>query len=140
MPPLREVEFAINLAPSTVPISKAPHRMAPVELKELKKRLEELLEKVFIRPSISHWGASVLFVKRRMDLGDCVWTTDDLLDHLKEAQVFYKIDLRSGYHQVRIDYEDVPKSVFLTCYDYYEFLVMHFGLTNVPAVFMDLIN
>ncbi|GKV15260.1 hypothetical protein SLEP1_g26056 [Rubroshorea leprosula] len=157
LPPDREVEFAIDLVPGTGPVSKAPYRMAPAELKELKVQLKELLEKRFIRPSVSPWGAPVLFVKKKdgslrlcIDYRELNKVTvknryplpriDDLFDQLKGAQVFSKIDLRSGYHQVKIKPDDVPKTAFRTRYGHYEFIVMPFGLTNAPARFMDLMN
>ncbi|KAL0539906.1 hypothetical protein IC582_024127 [Cucumis melo] len=157
LPPHREVEFAIELEPGTVPISRAPYRMAPAELKELKVQLQELLDKGFIRPSVSPWGAPVLFVKKKdgsmrlcIDYRELNKVTvknryplpriDDLFDQLQGATVFSKIDLRSGYHQLRIKDEDVPKTAFRSRYGHYEFVVMSFGLTNAPAVFMDLMN
>ncbi|KAL0554785.1 hypothetical protein IC582_008713 [Cucumis melo] len=157
LPPHREVEFAIELEPGTVPISKAPYRMAPAELKELKVQLQELLDKGFIRPSVSPWGAPVLFVKKKdgsmrlcIDYRELNKVTvknryplpriDDLFDQLQGATVFSKIDLRSGYHQLRIKDGDVPKTAFRSRYGHYEFIVMSFGLTNAPAVFMDLMN
>ncbi|KAL0560323.1 hypothetical protein IC582_000724 [Cucumis melo] len=157
LPPHREVEFAIELEPGTVPISRAPYRMAPAELKELKVQLQELLDKGFIRPSVSPWGAPVLFVKKKdgsmrlcIDYRELNKVTvknryplpriDDLFDQLQGATVFSKIDLRSGYHQLRIKDEDVPKIAFRSRYGHYEFIVMSFGLTNAPAVFMDLMN
>ncbi|KAL0556794.1 hypothetical protein IC582_005311 [Cucumis melo] len=157
LPPHREVEFAIELEPGTVPISRAPYRMAPAELKELKVRLQELLDKGFIRPSVSPWGAPVLFVKKNdgsmrlcIDYRELNKVTvknryplpriDDLFDQLQGATVFSKIDLRSGYHQLRIKDGDVPKTTFRSRYGHYEFIVMSFGLTNAPTVFMDLIN
>ncbi|KAL0534251.1 hypothetical protein IC582_028540 [Cucumis melo] len=129
LPPHREVEFAIELEPGTVPISRAPYRMAPAELKELKVQLQELLDKGFIRPSVSPWGAPVLFVKKKdgsmrlcIDYRELNKVTvknryplpriDDLFDQLQGATVFSKIDLRSGYHQLRIKDEDVPKTAF----------------------------
>ncbi|KAL5764503.1 hypothetical protein ACOSQ2_017097 [Xanthoceras sorbifolium] len=123
LPPDREVEFQIELTPGTEPISKAPYRIAPSELKELKVQMEELVNKGFVRPSSSPWGAPVLFVKKND--GD---------------RVFSKINLRSGYHQLKIREEDVPKTAFRTRYGHYEFLVMPFGLTNAPTAFMDLMN
>ncbi|KAA0057672.1 pol protein [Cucumis melo var. makuwa] len=157
LPPHREVEFAIELEPGTVPISRAPYRMAPAELKELKVQLQELLDKGFIRPSVSPWGAPVLFVKKKdgsmrlcIDYRELNKVTvknryplpriDDLFDQLQGATVFSKIDLRSGCHQLRIKDEDVPKTAFRSRYGHYEFIVMSFGLTNAPAVFMDLMN
>ncbi|KAA0059807.1 pol protein [Cucumis melo var. makuwa] len=137
LPPHREVEFAIELEPGTVPISRAPYRMAPAELKELKVQLQELLDKGFIRPSVSPWGAPVLFVKKKDgSMRLCI----DYRELNKGATVFSKIDLRSGYHQLRIKDGDVPKTAFRSRYGHYEFIVMSFGLTNAPAVFMDLMN
>ncbi|KAL4032803.1 hypothetical protein IC575_005885 [Cucumis melo] len=124
LPPQREIEFAIELEPGTVPISRAPFKMAPTELKELKVQLQELLDKGFILPSLSPWGALV----------------DDLFDQLQGATVFSKIDIRSGYHQLRIKNSDVLKTTFRSRYGHYEFIVMSFGLTNAPAVFIDLMN
>uniref|UniRef100_A0A2N9GFR5 CCHC-type domain-containing protein n=1 Tax=Fagus sylvatica TaxID=28930 RepID=A0A2N9GFR5_FAGSY len=157
LPPEREVEFTIDLVPGTGPISKAPYRMAPAELKELKEQLQDLLDKGFIRPSASPWGAPVLFVKKKdgsmrlcIDYRELNKVTirnkyplpriDDLFDQLRGSEVFSKIDLRSGYHQLRVKEEDIPKTAFRTRYGHYEFLVMPFGLTNAPAVFMDLMN
>jgi hypothetical protein len=143
--------------PGINPISKAPYRMASSELKELKEQLQELLDKGFIRPSISLWGALVLFVKKK-DGSMRMWINyqelnkvmiknqyplpriDDLLDQLQGARVFSKVDLHSGYHQVRVKKEDIPKITFRTRYGHYEFLVMSFGLTNAPVVFMDTMN
>nr|GFB47144.1 putative reverse transcriptase domain-containing protein [Tanacetum cinerariifolium] len=157
IPPVREVEFSIELIPGAEPISKAPYRMAPIELKELKNQLQELLERGFIRPSVSPWGAPVLFVKKKdgnmrlcIDYRKLNKITirnryplpriDDLFDQLQGAMHFSKIDLRFGYHQLRVREQDISKTVFRTRYGYYEFLVMPFGLTNAPAVFMDLMN
>nr|GEY16468.1 putative reverse transcriptase domain-containing protein [Tanacetum cinerariifolium] len=120
IPPVREVEFNIELIPGAEPISKAPYRMAPIELKELKDQLQELLEQGFIRPSVSPWGAPVLFVKK------------------KDGSMRLCIDYR--YHQLRVREQDIDKTTFRTRYGHYEFLVMPFGLTNAPAVFMDLMN
>jgi hypothetical protein len=131
--------------------------MAHIELAELKIQLQELLDKGFIRPSNSPWGAPVLFVKKKdgtfrlcIDYRQLNKVTvknkyplpriDDLFDQLKGARVFSKIDLRSGYHQLRIREQDIQKTAFRTRYGHYEFLVMPFGLTNAPAVFMDLMN
>ena len=157
LPPQREIEFAIDVVPGATLASITPYRMAPVELKELKLQLQELLEKRFIRPSVSPWGAPVLFVKKKdgtlrlcVDYRQLNKMTvkkkyllpriDDLFDQLKGASVFSKIDLRFGYHQLRIKDADVHKTAFRTWYGNYEFLVMSFGLTNAPVTFMDLMN
>ncbi|GJR28724.1 putative nucleotidyltransferase, ribonuclease H [Tanacetum coccineum] len=157
LPPAREIEFGIELIPGAEPISKAPYRMAPVELKELKEQLQEMLENGFIRPSVSPWGAPVLFVKKKdgsmrlcIDYRELNRITirnryplpriDDLFDQLQGAKYFSKIDLRSGYHQLRVREQDISKTAFRTRYGHYEFLVMPFGLTNAPTVFMDLMN
>ncbi|GKC06140.1 putative reverse transcriptase domain-containing protein [Tanacetum coccineum] len=128
LPPAREIEFGIELIPGAEPISKAPYRMAPVELKELKEQLQEMLENGFIRPSVSPWGAPVLFVKKKDgSMRLCIDYRE--LNHL-----------RSGIHQLRVREQDISKTAFRTRYGHYEFLVMPFGLTNAPAVFMDLMN
>jgi hypothetical protein len=157
MPPERAIEFKIELQPSTAPISKAPYKMSREELAELKIQLKDLLDKGFIRPSSSPWGCSALFVsKKDKGLRLCVDyrslnavtvknkyplpRIDILFDQLTGAQVFSKIDLRSGYHQIKICDEDIPKTAFSTRYGLYEYLVMSFGLTNAPAHFMYLMN
>ncbi|KAI3821399.1 hypothetical protein L1987_08966 [Smallanthus sonchifolius] len=157
LPPDREIEFQIDLLPGAEPVAKAPYRLAPSEMKELMSQLEELTEKGFIRPSISPWGAPVLFVEKKdgsmrmcIDYRELNKRTvknkyplpriDDLFDQLQGASWFSKIDLRSGYHQLKVREEDVPKTAFRTRYGHYEFLVMSFGLTNAPAAFMDLMN
>nr|GEU82419.1 putative reverse transcriptase domain-containing protein [Tanacetum cinerariifolium] len=135
LPPEREVEFTIELIPGAQPISKAPYRMAPVELKELKDQLQELLERGFIRPSVSP-ELNRITVRNKYLLS----RIDDLFDQLQGAKFFSKIDLRSGYHQLHVKERDVSKTAFRTHYGHYEFLVMPFGLTNAPPVFMDLMN
>ena len=131
--------------------------MTPLELRELKTQLQELLEQGFIRPSVSPCDAPILFVRKKDDsLRLCINyrmfnqvtvknryplpRIDDLFDQLGGAVVYSKIDLRSDYHQLRIRDEDVPKTAFRTRYGHCEFLVMPFGLTNAPAAFMDLMN
>ncbi|XP_078148594.1 uncharacterized protein LOC144544050 [Carex rostrata] len=157
LPPAREVEFKIDLVPGTAPISKVPYRMAPAELKELKVQLEEMLEKGLIRPSTSPWGAPVLFVRKKdgtlrlcIDYRELNKVTvknkyplpriDDIFDQLQGSSVYSKIDLRTGYHQLRICPSDVERTAFRTRYGHYEYLVMSFGLTNAPTAFMDLMQ
>ncbi|WVZ63366.1 hypothetical protein U9M48_013003 [Paspalum notatum var. saurae] len=127
LPSDRDVEFRIDLVLGTAPVSKRPYRMAPDELKELKTQLQEQLDKGFIRASSSPWGCPALFVEKK-DQG--AWG----------ATVFSKIDLRSGYHQIKVREEDIPKTAFSMRYGLYEYLVMSFGLTNAPAFFMYLMN
>ncbi|WMV14803.1 hypothetical protein MTR67_008188 [Solanum verrucosum] len=110
--PERDIDFAIDLEPNTRLISIPPYRMASAKLRDLSVQLEDLLGKGFIRLNVSHWGAAV----------------------------FCKIDLRFGYHQLRIRATDIPKTAFRTRYGHYEFLVMSFGLSNAPAAFMDLMT
>ncbi|WVZ89723.1 hypothetical protein U9M48_036088 [Paspalum notatum var. saurae] len=157
LPPVRAIEFAIDLILGTTPIAKAPYIMFGKEYDELKKQLDELLEKGFIRDSVSPWGAPVLFVKKKdgtirmcIDYRDLNAVTiknkyplpriDDLLDRLKGAKHFSKIDLRSGYHQMRIRESDILKIAFVTRYGHHEFTVVSFGLTNAPAYFMNMMN
>jgi hypothetical protein len=157
LPPERDVEFVIELKPGTAPISRRSYRMPPNELAELKAQLQDLLEKGFIRPSSSPWGCPAIFVKKNdQTLRMCVDyrplnevtiknkyplpRIDILFDQLTGAQVFSKIDLRSGYHQIRIRPEDIPKTAFTTRYGLFKYLVMSFGLTNAPAHFTYLMN
>ncbi|GJR81212.1 putative reverse transcriptase domain-containing protein [Tanacetum coccineum] len=118
--------FRIELVLGAAPVARAPYRLAPSELKELLDQLKELSEKGFIRPSSPPWGAPVLI--------------DDLFDQLQGSSVYSKINLQSGYHQLRIREEDIPIIAFRTRYGHLEFQVMSFGLTNAPAAFMDLMN
>ncbi|GJT23742.1 putative reverse transcriptase domain-containing protein [Tanacetum coccineum] len=157
IPPTRQVEFQIDLVPGAAPVARAPYRLAPSEMKELAEQLQELSDKGFIRPNSSPWGAPVLFVKKKdgsfrmcIDYRELNKLTvknryplpriDDLFDQLQRSSVYSKIDLRSGYHQLRVREKDIPKTAFRTRYGHYEFQVMPFGLTNAPAVFMDLMN
>nr|AAQ56348.1 putative reverse transcriptase [Oryza sativa Japonica Group] len=134
-----------------------PYRMAANELAEVKKQVDEQLQKGYIRPSTSPWDAPVIFVEKKdktkrmcVDYHALNEVTiknkyplpriDDLFDQLKGAKVFPKIDLRSGYHQLRIREEDIPKTAFTTRYGLYECTVMSFGFTNAPAFFMNLMN
>ncbi|GJZ33535.1 putative reverse transcriptase domain-containing protein [Tanacetum coccineum] len=131
LPPIRQVEFQIDLVPGAAPVARAPYRLAPSEMEELSTQLQELSDKGFIRPSSSPWGAPNRYPLSRID---------DLFDQLQGSSVYSKIDLRSGYHQLRVRDEDIPKTAFRTRYGHYEFQVMPFGLSNAPAVFMDLMN
>jgi hypothetical protein len=157
MPPERKVEFAIELIPGTSPISKRAYQVSGPELVELKKEIDELLEKGYIRPITSPWAAPVLFVEKKdgtkrmcIDYRALNEVTiknkcplpriEDLFDQLRGVSVFSKIDLRSGYHQLRIRPSDITKTAFITKYGLYEFMVMSFGLTNAPAYFMYLMN
>ena len=138
LPPDREIKLCIDVVPGTNPISMPPYRMAPAELKKLNEQLKELLDKSFIRPSTSPWGAPVLFVKKKDgSLRLCIDYRQlnkvtiknkyplprivDLFDQLQGAQCFSKIDLQSGYHQLRIRSGDESKIAFRTRYDHYEF-------------------
>jgi hypothetical protein len=157
MPPDRDIEFVIELKPGTAPIYKTPFRMTTLELAELKEHIRELLEKGFIRPSSSPWGAPVIFVLKKDDTQRlCVdyralneVTTknkyplpriDDLFNQLYGACLFSKIDHQSGYHQLKVRECDIPKTAFVSRYGLYEFTVMSFGLTNAPAYFMYMMN
>ena len=157
VPSEREVDLSIEVLQGTTLISRAPYRMAPTELKELKTQLQELLDIGFIRPSVSPLGVPVLFVKKKdgtlrmcIDYRQINKVTvknkyplpiiDNLFDQLREASVFSKIDLRSGYYQLWVKGVDVPKTAFRTRYGHYDFLVMPFGFTNASGEFMDLMN
>ncbi|GJZ20370.1 putative reverse transcriptase domain-containing protein [Tanacetum coccineum] len=157
LPPTRQVEFHIELILEATPVARAPYHLAPAEMKEVAEHLKVLSAKGFIRPSSSPWGAPILFVKKKdgsfrmcIDYRELNKLTvknryplpriDDLFDQLQGSSIYSKIDLRSGYHQLRVREEDIPKTAFRTRYGHYEFRVMPFGLTNAPAVFMDLMN
>jgi hypothetical protein len=157
MPPERKVEFAIELIPGTAPISKRAYQVSEPELVELKKQIDELSEKGYIRPSTSPWTTPVLFVEKKdgtkrmcIDYRALNEVTiknkyplpriEDLFDQLRGVSVFSKIDLRLGYHQLRIRPSDILKTTFITKYGLYEFTVMSFGLTNAPTYFMYLMN
>nr|GEY30313.1 retrotransposon protein, putative, Ty3-gypsy subclass [Tanacetum cinerariifolium] len=142
---------------SNVITARTPYRLASSEMKELSDQLQELFDKGFIRPSSSPWGAPILFVKKKdrsfrmcidyqelnkLTVKNCylLLRNDDSFDQLQGSSVYSKIDLRSGYHQLRVHEDDIPKTAFRTRYDHYEFQVMPFGLTNALVVFMDLMN
>ncbi|GJR10719.1 putative reverse transcriptase domain-containing protein [Tanacetum coccineum] len=157
LPLAQPVEFLIDLIPGASPVARAPYRLALSEMKELSEQLQDLSDKGFIRPSSSPWGDPVLFVKKKdgsfrmcIDYRELNKLTvknryplpriDDLFNQLQGSSIYSKIDLRSGYHQLRVREQDIPKTAFGTRYGHYKFQVMQFGLTNAPAVFMDLMN
>jgi hypothetical protein len=157
MPPEKAIEFKIDLPPDTALIAKAPYKMSHVEMKELKIQVQGLLDKRYIHPSTSLWVCSALFIeKKNKELCLCVdyrplnavtiknkypLSCINILFHqLVRAQVFSKIDLHSGYHQIKISAKDIPKMAFTMRYGLYEYLVMSFGLTNASAHFMYLMN
>jgi hypothetical protein len=157
MPPTQDIKFLIELKPDTAPIYKTPFRMTTPELAELKEHIKEFLEKGFIHPSSSPWGAPVIFVPKKdgtqrlcMDYRALNEVTiknkyplpriDDLFDQLRGACVFSKIDLRSGYHHLKVRECDIPNTAFISWYGLYEYTVMSFGLTNAVAYFMYLMN
>nr|GFC07409.1 putative reverse transcriptase domain-containing protein [Tanacetum cinerariifolium] len=138
IPLARQVEFQIDLVPGAAPVAWAPYLLAPAEMKELADQLQELSDKGFIRPSSSPWGAPILFVKKKdgsfcmcIDYRELNKLTmknryplpriDDLFDQLQGLSVYSKIDLRLGYHQLRVRKEDIPKTAFRTRYRHYEF-------------------
>jgi hypothetical protein len=156
-PPERAVAHEIVLEPGKEPPHKGLYRMSEEELQELKKQIEKMLADGYIRPSVSPYGAPVLFVKKKTgELRLCVDyrmlnkitiknryplpRVDELLDRLHSAKYFTKLDLASGYHQIRIAPEDIPKTAFRTRYGHYEYTVMPFGLCNAPATFQRLMN
>ncbi|KAK1645994.1 hypothetical protein QYE76_063799 [Lolium multiflorum] len=153
----RDIEFIIELIPGTGPIAQRAYNMNPAELVELKKQLDDMLEKGLIQPSASPWRSPVLFVDKKdgatrlctdyRKLNDVTIKNkyplpkiEDLFDQLTGATVFSKIDLRTGYHQLKIRATDIPKTAFTTRYGLYEYNVMSFGLTNASAYFMNLMN
>nr|GFC41576.1 putative reverse transcriptase domain-containing protein [Tanacetum cinerariifolium] len=131
-------EFQIDLIPGAAPVARVPYRLAPSEMKELSKQLQELSDKGFIKPSSSPWGASVFFVKKKdgsfricidyrelnkLTVKNCypLPRTDDLFDQLQGSTVYSKIELRSSYHQLRVREQDVSNTSFRTRYGHYEF-------------------
>jgi hypothetical protein len=157
MPPNCEIDFVIELVSGTAPIFKRPFRMAANQLVELKEQIKELLDKGYIRPSASPWGAPIIFVPKKdgskrmcIDYRSLNEVTiknkyslpriDDLFDQLKGACVFSKIDLHSGYHQLKIRASNIPKKTFITRYGPYGYTIVSFGFTNSPAYFMYMMN
>ncbi|KAA3465845.1 DNA/RNA polymerases superfamily protein [Gossypium australe] len=141
LPPNRKVEFGIELLSGTTPVSITRYRMALKELVELKAQIQELLDPGFIRPSVSPWGAPVLFVKKKdgsMHMCIDYYQLNKLT--VKSKYPLPRIDDLSGYHQLRVKEAAIYKTAFRTRYGHYEFLVMPFGLTNAPVTFMDMMN
>jgi len=157
LPPSRAADHRIELIPASTPPSRSPYRLSQPELEELRRQLIKLLEQGWIRPSVSPFGAPILFVRKKNgDLRMCVDyralnkitiknkyplpMISELLDRLSGAKYFTSLDLRSGYHQLRIAEDDIAKTAFNTRYGHYEYTVMPFGLTNAPASFQALMN
>jgi hypothetical protein len=157
MPPDRDIEFVIELKSDTASIYKTPLKMTTPELAKLKEHIKELIKKGFIHPSSSLWGAPVIFVLKKdgtqrlcVDYHALNEVTvknkyplpriDDLFNQLRGTCVFSKIDLRLGYHQLKVRVCDIPKTAFVSRYGLYEFMVMSFGLTNALAYFMYMMN
>jgi len=157
LPPKRAVDHKIELVPDAAVPQRLTYRLSTAELDELRRQLDDLLEKGFIRPSKSPYASPVIFVRKQDGtLRMCVDyrglnkvtvkdkyplpRIEELLDRLKGATVFSKLDLRSGYNQVRVAEGDIPKTAFSTRYGLFEFCVLPFGLTNAPATFMRLMN
>ena len=157
LPPLRQVNHDIDVEPGCIPPSRPPFRLSQPELDELHSQLNEMLERGFIRPSKSPYGAPVFFVRKAdgslrmvcdwrqlnkitVKTQACLPSIDDLFDSVRGAKYFSKLDLKSGYNQVRVEERDIPKTAINTPFGHYEFTVMGFGLTNAPATFMSLMN
>ena len=157
LPPDRAQDFHIKLKQNSEPQKKGLYRMSQYELKEVKAKIKELLERGFLHPIISPWGAPVLFVtKKDGSLRFCVDhralnkltgknsyplpLIDDILDQLATAKMFTKIDLQLGYHQIRLSPDSIPLTAFNTKYGHFELLALQFGLCNAFASFMDLMN
>eukprot|EP00896_Chara_braunii_P032574 GBG90450.1 hypothetical protein CBR_g50795 [Chara braunii] len=157
IPPMRDVEHSIQLVPDYCVHHQAPYRLSIPEATELKRQLEELLRLGFIKPSNSPWGAPVLFARKADGtLRLCIdyrglnrYTVknsypiprfDELFDRLAGNRFFTKIDLRSGYLQIRVAAADQPKTALRSRFGHYEFMVMPFGLTNAPATFQRAMN
>lgn len=157
LPPLREVEHVIETG-DAAPVRRPPFKMSPLELDELQRQLKDLLDKGFIQPSSSPWGAPVLFVRKKggalrmcidyrminslctKRLNTPLPRIDECLERLSGAKYFSQLDLTSGYHQIRIREEDVPKTAFVTRYGSFEWKVLPFGLSNSPSVFQKMMN
>lgn len=158
LPPKRSIDHKIELLPGAdMPPHRACYRMSPLELEESRNQVEDYLARGYIRPSLSPYGAPILFARKKNGkLRMCIDyralnsltrknsfplpRIDELLENLAGAYYFSKLDLASGYHQIRIAEDDIPKTAFNTRYGHYEWLVMSFGLTNAPATFQNLMN
>jgi hypothetical protein len=157
LPTKKDIDFSINLMPGVAPISNTSYIMSTPYMKELQMHLEKILNKGYIRPSVSPCGSPFIILKNKdgtlilcIDFKQLHKVTinnkyhfpsiDYLFDKLKDAKIFSKIDLGSGYHQVRIEDEYISKTSFRTRYGHYEFIVVPFGLSNAPVILMFLMN
>ena len=157
LPPVRAVQHGIDIVQGSKPVSKPPYRMSASEAKEVEGQLADYLARGFIRPSTSPWASPILLVKKKDGtMRMCVDyrglnaltiknkyplpRVDELFDQLQGKRYFSKVDLRSGFHQVRVSIDDILKTAFRTRFGHFEFLVMPFGLTNAPATFMTLMD
>ena len=156
-PPKRIIDHEIDTTPGATPPHKSPYRLSTAELDEMKRQIDALLEQGWIRPSSSPYGAPILFIPKK----DGKWRmcidyralnkitvknryplpkVEELMDRLHGARYFTKIDLSSGYHQIRVRESDIHKTAFVSRYGSFEYMVMPFGLCNAPATFQRVMN
>lgn len=158
LPPLRDdIDHTIKIIPGSQPPHHAPYIHSALHQHKIQKQITHLLEKVLIRPSSSPFGAPVLLVQmkdrsfrmcidyralNKVTIKNCysIPRVDDLLERLKYASIFSKIDLKLGYHQICMNPNDIFKTAFCTQFGHYEFLVLPFGLTNAPGTFSRMMN
>ena len=157
LPPFREVNHEIDVESGSIPLSRPPFRLSQPELDELHRQMDQMLQRGFLRPSKSPYGAPVFFVRKAdgtlrmvcdwrqlnkltVKTQACLPSIEDLFDSVRGAKYFSKLDLKSGYNQVRVEERDIPKTAINTPFGHFEFTIMGFGLTNAPATFMSLMN